>query len=128
QPGELVGEHDYRPSGSNVDPAANREVRRQQLFQMIEMAARLGLPFVRLRELIREWFATFDLRNPEKFLMSDEEMQQQLILAMMMRGQMGGAPADGRVSPIPAAMMQQALATGPAGAVNPLGGGGPVRV
>jgi len=30
RPGELVGEYDYRPAGANVDPAANREVRRQQ--------------------------------------------------------------------------------------------------
>lgn len=129
QPGELVGEHDYRPSGSNVDPAANREVRRQQLFQMIEMAARLQLPYVKLRELIREWFATFDLRNPEKFLMSDEEIQQQMMLAMLMQAPAGRASGvGGAVSPIPPAMMQQALAAGPAGAVNPLGGGGPVQV
>lgn len=125
QPGELVGEHDYRPSGSNVDPAANREVRRQQLFQMIEMAARLQLPHVKLQELIREWFNTFDLRNPDKFLMTDEEIQQQMMMAMLMQGQGGGAPGmGGAVSPMPPAMLQQALAAGPAGAVNPMGGAG----
>src|SRR5690606_20379095 len=109
QPGELVGEHDYRPSGSNVDPAANREVRRQQLFQGIELAARLNLPWIKLRELIREWFATFDFRNPDKFIMSEEEMQQAMFLQALMQGQGGGGALGmgGAVSPMPPAMLQQ---------------------
>src|SRR5690606_14829874 len=123
QPGELVGEHDYRPSGSNVDPAANREVRRQQLFQGIELAARLNLPYIKLRELIREWFATFDFRNPDKFIMSEEEMQQAMFLQALMRGQGGGPQTAGSVVlPMPPAMLQQALTAGPAGASNPMGG------
>jgi len=42
---------------------------------MIEAAARLQLPFVKLPELVREWVRSFDFRNPDKFLLSDQELQ-----------------------------------------------------
>lgn len=120
QPGELVGEHDYRPSGSATDPAANREVRRQQLFQMIEMAVKFQLPIVKLEELIREWFATFDLRNVDKFLISEDELRQMQMMQMLMSGGapmmpgMGPAGAPGP-SPAPMGMMAPADAQAPGG-------------
>ena len=76
-PGELLGEFDYRPAGTNIDPAANKEVRREQLTHMMQFLLQSQVPFVNYRELFEEWMKSFDVENAEKFLLSQQEMQMQ---------------------------------------------------
>jgi hypothetical protein len=102
-PTELIGERDYMPSGADTDPGANKEVRREQLGQMIgqlmqytQFLSSMGAPqIVNFEELIKEWIKTFDIRNSQKFLFSDEEMMQQMMAMMTMGG--GIAPPGGMI-------------------------------
>src|SRR5690606_36006650 len=97
QPGELIGEFDYRPSGANVDPAANKEIRREQLNQVMEVVLRTSNPYVDQYELTKMWLESYDIRNTEKLLITPEQlMMQQLGMASQL-----GAPVQGGV-PLPA--------------------------
>lgn len=75
-PGMLIGEFDYRPAGTNQDPTANKQVKREQLSQMMQFLMEAGVPFVKYRELVKEWLESFDLENSQKFIYSDQEWQQ----------------------------------------------------
>jgi Bacteriophage head to tail connecting protein. len=75
-PEEIIGEYDYRPAGANVDPAANKELRRQQLTQALAFAIQTNNPFIKKYELTREWLSSFDFRNVDKFLYSEGEVMQ----------------------------------------------------
>ena len=77
-PAEIMGQFDYRPAGANIDPSANKEIRREQLTNMMMFLMEQGNPFVDYQKLTREWIQAFDIRNPEKFLLSEEEMMQQM--------------------------------------------------
>lgn len=75
---DINGEWDYTPSGVNIDPFANKELRRQQFLKMMEIASKLGLPWD--KEIMGDdLLKTFDIRNPMKYKMSPEKMQQQLV-------------------------------------------------
>lgn len=92
-PDEICGEFDYRPAGTAVDPAANKEVRREQLTNMMTFLMQTQNPYIDLYELTREWIQSFDIRNPQKFLIPQEVIQQQQMLQqMMMQGMAGGGP------------------------------------
>ena len=67
KPWEIVGEFDYRPAGANIDPAANKEMRRQQLIQVLQIAASTQSPYIKQQELWQELLNTFDFRNSSKF-------------------------------------------------------------
>jgi len=75
-PYDFQGEWDYRPTGSNIDPAANKEVRRQQMMQLLEMAMKLQLPYD-TRALATDALGTFDFRNPYKYAVKPEMQAQQ---------------------------------------------------
>lgn len=91
---EIIGEFDYRPAGSNVDPAANKEVRRQQLLNLYQIQKAAPSPYIKEEELVKALIHSFDLRTPEKFLRTDEEvqaMQMQQLQQMMAMQQMAQA-------------------------------------
>lgn len=77
RPEELVGEYDYRPAGANVDPAANKEVRRQQLNQLMQTVLSSGNPYVDVYELTKVWLESYDIRGVEKLLVSKDELAVQ---------------------------------------------------
>lgn len=83
QPGEIIGEHEYRPGSSAVDPATNKEVRRAQLTQALEIILKTQIPYVDLYELVRAWLETFDIRSTERILLPREVVEQQQILAQL---------------------------------------------
>lgn len=89
QPGELIGEWDYSPSAANVDPAANKEVRREQLSQVLAFAVQSNDPHFKRAEIYKAWLQAFDFKNPERFLYTDEEVMamQQAVIAQMQRQQ-----------------------------------------
>jgi hypothetical protein len=85
-PDDIGGEWDYIPAGVNVDPYANKELRRQQFMQMIDLAAKLGLPWD--KEIISDdLLNTFDIRNAQKYKLSPEKIQEQNQAAMMQQQQ-----------------------------------------
>jgi hypothetical protein len=93
QPGDLIGERDYRPAGANLDPAANREIRRQQLLQLVEMAWKLNVPYFERYELIRQLVDTYELRNPAKVLIPYQELMRQQMMMMQQQQQMAAQQA-----------------------------------
>ncbi len=86
RPGEIIGEYDYRPAGSNVDPTANKEVRRAQLGQMIEAVWKLNIPYFDRYKLVRLWAESFDLRNVDSLLLTPQDLQQMMLMEQMMSG------------------------------------------
>lgn len=86
-PYDFQGEWDYRPTGSNIDPAANKEVRRQQFMQLIEMGKKLGLNY-NYRKMERDLLACFDFRNPYAYLPTPDEVEQQQAAQMEQQLQM----------------------------------------
>lgn len=77
EPDELIGEWDYRPSGSAVDPAANKEIRRQQLNELMNIVLRTQNPYVDKYELTKLWLEAYDVRNVEKLLIPREQLAAQ---------------------------------------------------
>jgi hypothetical protein len=84
QPGDLIGERDYRPAGANLDPAANREYRQKQIMTLIEMVWKLNIPFANRFELWCDLVETLELRNPQKVTIPYEELMQQQMQQMAM--------------------------------------------
>lgn len=89
-PGEFIGERDYRPAGANVDPAANKQARREQLTQMMQFLLQSKVPFVNLYKLIEEWLQAFDIKNAEKFILPQEQAKQQMQMMMAAQQQASG--------------------------------------
>lgn len=85
KPGELIGEHEYRPAGSNVDPAANREVRRQQLTEMLQAVHALNMPYFDRYKLARLWAESYDLRNVDSIMVPEQEYRQAQMLQQAMQ-------------------------------------------
>jgi len=126
EPGDLIGERDYMPSGSNVDPAANKELRRQQLIQLMAIAA--NNPYIDRYELTKMLIQSFDVRNVERLLLPREVVEQQMAqmaLQQMLHEQIvaGRVPESqqnsGRRQP---QQPQQPVLYGPTG--QPISGGG----
>lgn len=90
-PYEISGEFDYRPAGTAVDPAANKEVRREQLTNMMSFLINTQNPYIDLYALTKAWIESFDIRNSQKFLIPQEVLQQQMLQQMMMQGIPQGA-------------------------------------
>lgn len=95
QPYEIFGEFDYRPAGVSVDPAANKEVRRQQLTEMMTFLMSSGSPYIDPYELTKAWIESFDVRNPTKFLLPKEQVMQQQAMQQMMMAMLGGQVPSG---------------------------------
>lgn len=71
-PGDLIGEWDYRPAGSSVDPAANPEIRRQQLMELRERMK--DSPHIDHYELDRMILQSYGLKNVEKIMLPKQEL------------------------------------------------------
>lgn len=93
-PGELIGEHDYRPASTNIDPAANKQVRREQLSQMMQFLLQMRVPFVDYHKLIEEWLQSFDIENAEKYILPKEVWQQQMMLMQQIQAQQLNRPTQ----------------------------------
>ena len=115
QPGEIIGEFDYRPAGASIDPAANKEIRRQQLGQLLTLAVQTQLPFINIYELTKMFVESFDIRTPEKVLRTPEEIQQEMMQQQMqqqaMEQQIPMEPPQ-QAPQLPPELMQQLLLQG----------------
>lgn len=69
EPHQIVGEYDYRPTGTASDPAANKEIRRQQLTEMMQVARATQNPFIDYYELTKMWLESFDVRAIQRLLL-----------------------------------------------------------
>jgi len=74
-PDDLIGEFDYRPATSSVEKAANKELRRQQLTEILGFLMQAQVPFINYKKLIEEWLHEFDISTPEKFFIPDQEFE-----------------------------------------------------
>lgn len=92
-PDHLIGEHNYRPAGSSVDPMANKELRRKQLNDIFALFSQQPSPFVDMYELTRLMLETYDIRNVDSIMKNKEQvqmeiqMQQQMAMQQAMMGQ-----------------------------------------
>ena len=92
QPQDVCGfNYEYRASGTGTDPAANKELRRNQLLQLYEIFAKNPPPYVNMAELIKMLIESFDVRNVEKIIIPPEQMGQ------LQPGQPGVQP--GQIAP-----------------------------
>lgn len=73
-PDDLIGEHDYRPATSSVEKAANKELRRQQLTEILGFLFQAQVPFINYKKLVEEWLQEFDISTPEKFMIPEKEL------------------------------------------------------
>jgi len=89
-PGELIGEFDYRPASANIDPAANKEIRREQLTMMMQFLMQSGFPGVDMYELMQEWLQSFDIENAEKFILPKDQWQRMQMMMMYQAQQQAG--------------------------------------
>jgi hypothetical protein len=96
EPYELQGEYDYQPAASSVDPMVNKELRRQQLNEILPVA--MQNPYIKQLEFTRMWLHAYDIRAVDKFLKTEEEVaeeqamaQQQALVQAQVAGQ-GGKP------------------------------------
>lgn len=126
-PGDLIGEYDYRPAGTSVDPAANKEIRRQQMSQMLGFLIETGNPYVDIYELTKSWLESFDMRNVQKFLIPREVIeQQQQMQEMAEMALMGPQMGDPHQPETPQQGHPQQI--GPGASVAPGGRAHPARV
>lgn len=72
-PDDLIGEFDYRPATSSVEKAANKELRRQQLTEVLGFLMQSGVDFINYKLLIEEWLQEYDISNPEKFMIPENQ-------------------------------------------------------
>jgi hypothetical protein len=75
-PLDLIGyERDYKISSARVDPAANKELRRQQIWASIVEGKKVGLN-LDYEALTAEWLKTLDFPNPAKYQLTAEQVKQ----------------------------------------------------
>ena len=72
-PEAIVGEHDYRPATSSTDAAANKELRREQLSEIIGFLMQAQVPFVNYKKLISDWLKEFDIKKTEKYFIDENQ-------------------------------------------------------
>lgn len=74
-PDYLIGEFDYSPATSSVDAAANKELRREQLTEILGFLMNAQVPFINYKKLIEEWLKEYDIKNPEKFMIPEQQYE-----------------------------------------------------
>lgn len=75
EPNDLVGEFDYSPATSSAEAAANKDLRREQLTEIIGFLMQAQVPFINYKKLIEEWLSEFDIKNPEKFMIPEQQYE-----------------------------------------------------
>jgi hypothetical protein len=86
-PSDTYGEHDYRPASAGIDPALNKEVKRQQLMQLLPLVAQdRFFDQYKFRKLLLKTFDKdfLDVLRPEQEVMS-EMQQEKMMQAMQMQ-------------------------------------------
>lgn len=76
-PDSVIGEWDYIPAGSSIDPAANRDIRREQLAQLVMTAIQTQNPYLDVYELTKQWVDSFEIRGLATALKTKEQIQQE---------------------------------------------------
>lgn len=120
-PDSIIGEWDYVPAGSSIDPAANRDIRREQLGQLVVFAIQTQNPYLDVYELTKQWIDSFEIRGLSSALRTKEQVEQEQMMMqyqqmVMMaqaqqqaqQGQMMGQPQEGQG--IPMDPLQEAMA------------------
>jgi len=89
-PDHLIGEHNYRPAGSSVDPMANKELRRKQLNELFAIVSQQQVlsPYIDMYELIRLMLETYDIRNVDSIMKNKEQVQFEMQQQQMMQAAM----------------------------------------
>jgi hypothetical protein len=76
-PLDIIGfERDYTLANARVDPTANKEIRRQQLWNSIVEGKKVGLT-LDYEALTVEWLKTMDFPNPTKYKLTPQQIQEQ---------------------------------------------------
>lgn len=74
-PDDLIGEFDYRPATSSIEAAANKALRREQLSEILGFLLQAQVPFINYQKLVKQWLQEFDIDNPEKFLIPEQQFE-----------------------------------------------------
>jgi len=89
-PEEIQGEFDYVCMGSSVEPLANKEAFKQRMTEMYQIASQDPIyqqfPAKRMA-LLKKVFESFDIKDVEAVLPTEEEMQQQADQQALMQQQ-----------------------------------------
>ena len=93
-PDDLVGEYDYRPATSSVEKAANKDLRRQQLTEVLGFLMQAEIPFINYKKMVEEWLKEYDISNPEKFMIPEEEFEMVRRQAIEEYSQQIGVPVQ----------------------------------
>jgi hypothetical protein len=115
EPWEILGEHDYMPAASSVDPMANKEIRRQQLNEVMQIVLKTQNPFIDLYELTKLWLESYDIRSVDKLLKRPEELAQAAPAAPGAPIPQPGPGAGPPMGPEQVAAIQQLLGGGQVG-------------
>jgi hypothetical protein len=94
-PNDTYGEHDYRPASANIDPALNKEVKRQQLTELYPMIAQdRFIDQYKFRKLLLKSFDKdfLEILRPREEV--EAEMQQEQALALMQMRQQAQAAQE----------------------------------
>jgi hypothetical protein len=122
QPADVCGyNYEFRGTGGGADPAANKELRRNQLLQLYELLAKTPSQYVDMSELTKLLIESFDVKNVDKIIIAKEQLNQ---------GDDGQAGAQPGQANAPSGQPPQGGAQGPPqgqpqGQPMPPGGGQP---
>jgi len=93
RPDDLIGEFDYSPATSSVEAAANKELRREQLTEILGFLMQAQVPFINYQKIVEEWLSEFDIDNPERFMIPAEEYEMIKQQVLQEISQMAGTEA-----------------------------------
>lgn len=80
-PDDLIGKFDVVTSSAGVDPAANKEVMRNQLTTVMQTLQ--GNMWVNEQALTKRYLEAFDMKNVDELILTPEEMAQKQAEAQM---------------------------------------------
>ena len=98
-PEAIAGQFDFSFMGSSTEPIVNRDLHRQQWTQLA--GTLVNMPNVKVEEVVKRLLQVYDVRQPERFVMSPEEQMQKAITAFL---QAQGQQQPGQGQPQPGGM------------------------
>jgi hypothetical protein len=90
KPEDLAGQYEYLPAGSNIEGTLDKLSYREGMVELYSLMK--DEPDVRQYELKKRVFDAYGMKDIEKLLKSEEEVQQEQLEQMQQQGIMGGAP------------------------------------
>lgn len=78
---EILGEYDIIALGSSVEPVINKEVKQNQLIQLLNVVQ--NSPHVNMTEFYRRLFEAFDMKNIDALVIEQQPMGEQIPPEMM---------------------------------------------